>query len=223
MELTKTLDLTDTELKVDGNEAPGTFTGYASKFNSTDLVGDTFAPGAWTKALENAGTIPIFFNHDSLSVPLGKYTKIEQNARGLKVEGQLILDIPKAQDLYAAMKAGVVSGMSVGFTLDEDGYEKKEEGGFLIKEVKALREISICTFPCETKARIVSVKSESVESMKTIRDAETVLRDSGFSKSQSLGFLSKLKVIIAEELRRESDLKAKAENADALKRLNSLI
>lgn len=110
MDITKQLDLSDVELKFDDQSEAGTFSGYATKFNSVDLVGDTILPGAFTKALQNVGTLPIFFNHDSYDIPIGKYTKLEQNARGLKVEGQLILDIPKAKDVYAAMKAGVVSG-----------------------------------------------------------------------------------------------------------------
>lgn len=223
MEVSKQLDLSDVELKFDDQSEAGTFSGYATKFNSTDLVGDTILPGAFTKALENIGTLPIFFNHNSYDVPIGKYTKVEQNARGLKVEGQLILDIPKAQDVYSAMKAGVVSGLSIGFSINDDGYEEKEDrSGLIIKEIAKLREISICTYPCEPKAQITAVKSEDVEQLKTVRDFERFLRDSGFSKSSALAIVSRAKQVFADDLR-DSEKQEKQHELDALERLNSYL
>lgn len=223
MEVSKQLDLSDVELKFDDHSEAGTFSGYATKFNSVDLVGDTILPGAFTKALENIGTLPIFFNHNSYDVPIGKYTKVEQNARGLKVEGQLILDIPKAQDVYSAMKAGVVSGLSIGFSINDDGYEEKEDrSGLIIKEIAKLREISICTYPCEPKAQITAVKSEDVEQMKTVRDFEKFLRDSGFSKSVALAIVSRAKQVFADDLR-DSEKQEKQHELDALERLNSYL
>lgn len=61
MDITKQLDLSDVELKFDDQSEAGTFSGYATKFNSVDLVGDTILPGAFTKALQNVGNLPIFF------------------------------------------------------------------------------------------------------------------------------------------------------------------
>lgn len=224
MEVSKQLDLSDVELKFDDQSEAGTFSGYATKFNSTDLVGDTILPGAFTKALENIGTLPIFFNHNSYEVPIGKYTKVEQNARGLKVEGQLILDIPKAKDVYAAMKSGVVSGLSIGFSINDDGYEEKEDhSGYIIKEIAKLREISICTYPCEPKAQITAVKSEDVEQLKTVRDFERFLRDSGFSKSMALAIVSRAKQVFADDLRDSENQEKQQHELDALERLNSYL
>lgn len=220
MQYTKTLDLSEVELKVEGPDEEGTFSGYASKFNSVDLVGDTFVPGAWTKAIEGLKNLPIFFNHNSNEVPIGKYTKVEQNARGLKVEGQLLMTIPKAKEVYEAMKAGIVSGLSVGFELTKDGYDMKDDGGLLIKEVSRLREVSICTFPCEPKAQITAVKSEDLN---TIRDIEKFLRDLGLSKSQTLAFISKAKAVFADDARREPEQKAETTRLDELNRLNSYL
>lgn len=223
MDITKQLDLSDVELKFDDQSEAGTFSGYATKFNSVDLVGDTILPGAFTTALKNLGTLPIFFNHDSYDVPIGKYTKVEQNARGLKVEGQLILDIPKAKDVYAAMKSGVVSGLSISFASSKDGYEEKEDGsGYIFKDIEKLREISICTYPCEPKAQITAVKSEDVEQLKTVRDFERFLRDSGFSKSVALAIVSRAKQVFADDLR-DSEKQEKQHELDALERLNSYL
>lgn len=224
MQIIKTLDLSDAELKFDEKTEEGTFSGYASKFNSVDLAGDTIAPGAWTKAIEKIGVLPIFFNHASDEVPIGKYTKVEQNARGLKVEGKLLLSIPKAKEVYEAMKAGIVSGLSVGFTCEKGGFEEKADGtGFIFKDIARLHEVSVCTFPCEPKAQVLAIKSEAIESVKSIRDVEQILRDAGLSKSQALALVSKVKGILREEAQRESELKTRDKNRDAFLRLvNSL-
>lgn len=49
----------------------------------------------------------------------------------------------------------------------------------------------LVTFPANTKARITGVKS--TEEISTLKDAERVLRDSGFSKQDALAFVSRVK------------------------------
>lgn len=71
MEVSKQLDLSDVELKFDDQSEAGTFSGYATKFNSVDLEGDTILPGAFTKALEKIGTLPIFLIMTVMTFLLG--------------------------------------------------------------------------------------------------------------------------------------------------------
>ena len=199
----------------------GRFQGYASKFDGEDSYGDTILPGAYTPALKALGKspLPIFFNHDSMDVPIGKFDKIEQNDHGLYVKGSLTLSIGRAQEVYEAMKAGTVSGLSVGIGLTRDDYDWKDDGmGRIIKSVSLLREISICNFPADSKARISVVKSEDIDGINTIRDLELSLRDSGFSKSQALAFIAKARSLF--DAQRDSEIEKQKLQA-ALDRLNS--
>lgn len=217
--LNKQIELQDVELSVDGQ--PGTFRGYASKFNGIDSYGDTILPGAYDKVVAAGGTVPVFFNHDSFDLPIGKYTKLSANSQGLYVEGVLTLDIPRARDVYNALKAGTVSGLSVGIGIAEDDWEPNAEtGGKTIKNVSLLREISICTFPADDRARVSLVKAEDIDQMATIRDVEKCLRDAGFSKSQALAFIAKTKDILSSESLRDAEKKNEQAFLQALSSLS---
>lgn len=87
--------------------------------------------------------------------------------------------------------------MSVGFTVMKDDFDMIATGR-AFKSVKALREISICTFPANELATIESMKS--MESITTIRDVEHWLRDSvGLSKSQALGLVARIKSAVRSD------------------------
>ena len=216
--LNKQIELQDVELSVDGQ--PGTFRGYASKFNGIDSYGDTILPGAYDKVVAAGGTVPVFFNHESLDLPIGKYTKLSANSQGLYVEGVLTLDIPRARDVYNALKAGTVSGLSVGIGIAEDDWEPNAEtGGKTIKNVSLLREISICTFPADDRARVSLVKADDIDQMQTIRDVEKCLRDAGFSKSQALAFVAKTKDILSSESLRDAEKQNENAFLEALARI----
>jgi hypothetical protein len=201
----KTLSLSECELKTDGDK--GTFAGFASKYNGTDSYGDTILPGAYAKVAAKAKNLPVFLNHGTWEVPIGVYTKVEDREQGLYVEGELTLSIQKAREVYEALKAGSMSGLSVGIMLSKKDYELVDDedpwSGRVIKNVSALREVSICTFPADSKARISAVKS--ADEINTIRDLESALRDAGLSKSQAQSFIASARsVFVDEKSRRDS-------------------
>ena len=198
----KTLSLNEVELKTEGEA--GLFRGYASKFNGIDSYGDTILPGAYQKVLGRMP--PIFLNHNTMDLPIGRYTSMKENAQGLYVEGQLTLSIQKARDVYEAKKAGTIDGLSVGILLSKQDYEWNESGGRNIKSVSGLREISVCTFPADDRARIGLVKSEDIQKVVSIRELEESLRDAGLSKAQAQAFIAKAKeLIISEKVQRDSE------------------
>jgi HK97 family phage prohead protease len=110
----KTIELKDVGLKSEGNE--NTFSGYASVFNGNDLVGDTILPGAYKEAIK-LFTPKMFFNHDSYELPIGKWIKVEEDEKGLKVVGELTPGNPQSEAVKAALKHGTVDGLSIGYRL----------------------------------------------------------------------------------------------------------
>ncbi|ODT06980.1 MAG: primosomal replication protein N [Mesorhizobium sp. SCN 65-20] len=144
------------DIKAIGDD--GLFAGYASVFNVKDRGGDIVMPGAFTKSLQTypPARVKLLYQHNTTE-PIGVWTKFEEDRRGLKAEGRLILETAKGREVHALMKAGAVDGLSIGFRTIRDAVDR-EKGARLLHELE-LREVSIVTFPMNEDATVSSVKS----------------------------------------------------------------
>jgi|APCry1669188879_1035177.scaffolds.fasta_scaffold13698_4 HK97 family phage prohead protease len=136
----------------------GTVEGYASVFDtlSHDLGGwrERIAPGAFATALR-ATDFPILALYDhTIGSVLGSTAngtlRLTEDTKGLR----FALDLPDTsagRDVLALVTRGDVAGASFGFTVSKRGSEwMKGTGGVpvkVVREVKALREISIVALP----------------------------------------------------------------------------
>jgi len=190
----KTLNFEDAEIKFVGGSDVGVFEGYASVFDVVDSDGDVILPGAFKSALtmrRPGRDVAMFFNHRKFDIPIGRWTELVEDSKGLRARGELTPGHAQADMVRAAMKHGTVGGMSVGFSFTSDGFNTTKTGREF-KSVAALREISVCTFPANEEAQITSVKS--LDSIESIRDCENWLRDvAGCSKSDAQAFLARVK------------------------------
>ncbi|MCU1123535.1 HK97 family phage prohead protease [Stenotrophomonas pavanii] len=183
-----TLKIRDFDLSVKAVSDDGLFSGYGSVFGTVDSYREVVAPGAFSESLAEIKAkgrpVPVLWQHRS-GEPIGVYTSLVEDAHGLKVEGQLIIDgVARAKEAHALMKAGAVSGLSIGYYVREDSWDEKERVRTL-KKVE-LVEISLVTFPANDDARIDAIKSKLAHgSLPTMPEFEQILREAGFSKSQS--------------------------------------
>ena len=141
----------------------GIFEGYLSTYDDVDSYGTYFIPGAWDKSIErfNSGeVIPVLWSHDR-SKPIGKFTELKSDEKGLWGRGKLTLEDPQAKIAYAHMKDGSVMGLSVGFELDYDNviYNRLLDA-LGIAEVD-LFECSVVVFPANSNAKITNFKSQN--------------------------------------------------------------
>lgn len=186
------------------DDGTGKISGYASTYNNPDLSGDVMLPGCYDAVLrkiEKTGDMPVmFFSHDHLAVPCGRWDSIKSDDTGLYVTGRVNTNLEAGKEIYSALKFGSMSGLSVGFSFSPDGVEDNKAGGFDFKRIDDLFEISICAMPCNERARIDSVKSFDIESIKDYKSAEKYLRDVGyFSREQAKKFISGLKAVFNAE------------------------
>lgn len=179
----------------------GTIEGYGSVFNVVDDWGDIIVPGAFAATLaahKAAGTMPaMLWQHDP-SEPIGVWTEMIEDAKGLRVKGQLALDTVRGKEAHALLKLGALNGLSIGFMSKQWTYDRDTEVRTLT-EID-LWEVSLVTFPANEKARVTQVKG--VDEMATPKDAEKALRDAGYSKSDATAFVSR--VMRMGEARRDS-------------------
>jgi HK97 family phage prohead protease len=138
--------------------ADGTFEGYASLFGKVDLGCDIVERGAFAASLARRGAagVRMLFQHDP-AAPIGTWTDLSEDARGLFVRGRLALGAPKAREVHALMKQGALDGLSIGFRAVRARADAKS-GIRRILEVD-LWEISVVTFPMLPEARVGTVKA----------------------------------------------------------------
>lgn len=170
----------------------GEFEGYASVFDTEDHHGDTVKKGAFkaglSKLVKEKRKIKMLFNHDRFS-PIGVFKEADEDSKGLYVRGKLTLGVQKADETRLLMLDEAIDSMSIG------GYVRKE-----LRDQKTwkrdlleleLKEISPVVFPALDEARVVSVKS--LVDGAPLADVELVLRDAGFSRSDTKRLISIVK------------------------------
>lgn len=188
----------DFSLDVRSVSDAGTVEGYASTFGGQpDSYGDVVEPGAFANSLakhKREGTMPLMlFGHRSEDLPIGKWTDMAEDGKGLWVKGEIDVDDPFGVRVHRAAKSKAIRGLSIGFRTLDSGRDEGRPGVNMLKEVD-LWEVSFVNFPANRRARVTDVKSEGSEFLKkmaageqlTIRELEKMLqRDFGFSRSEA--------------------------------------
>lgn len=177
----------------------GQFSGYASIFGNVDLGGDVISKDSPFKEMvtDDEGKVLVLFQHDSGGflpgaaggLPIGKAT-VEQNSKGLKFDGQLVMDDPFVQRVHKHLVAKTLRGMSIGYDILPGGAKLLDSG---VRELNALKlwEISAVTFGMNPKAGVDRVKQ--VARCTSVRELEGMLREAaGLSKTQAAKFAGEI-------------------------------
>lgn len=210
----------EAELKTEIS-VPGFFTGYASTFGGkADFGGDIIHEGAFKETLKSGGImgfgIAMCWMHDTKQ-PLGTWTKLVEDAKGLAVEGQLAIATQIGHDAYEFMKMGAIKGLSIGYKIPEGGseYDEKKKERHL-KKIQ-LYEISPVTLPMNNRAIITNIKSAQSE-----RELEDALRDEGLSRPVAKYIAGLCKLVLFERKNKTSVAGSLRDASAAIKSMKSL-
>lgn len=204
---------TNFEVKFAKDAPEGTFSGYASIFNHEDFGGDVILKGAFKQTLADwakKGKLPkmllqhgggYFGGSSEDMIPIGKWNSMEEDSKGLYVEGRLIaLDTDRGKALHAAMREGEMDGLSIGYRAKEFILGTKPEEPYRTIKRLDLMEVSVVLFGMNDKALVDSVKSDMIDAINTLSEAEEVLREAGiFSRKAATAFVSRLARIAQRE------------------------
>ena len=150
-------------------------TGYASWFGVEDTGRDLVERGAYLDSLARASAegrgIKMLWQHDPAQV-IGVWDVVEEDARGLRVEGRLLPGVEKAREAAALVEAGAIDGLSIGYTVKRA--VKDERGRRVLKELE-LWEVSLVTFPMLPSARVGAKADPLREMARAIRAAREEL------------------------------------------------
>ncbi len=214
MLINQTLSLNNCDIKFAAAE--GAFSGYGSVFGNVDSKNDIIMPGAYAEVLKAAERLPVYVNHGWLrdALPVGHWSGLKEDDRGLYGDANLIMQMPSAVDAYWGMKSGLVTGLSVAILPDAKATERRADGVRVIHRIKALKEISIVTVPANDAARVTDIKTaDEVEQIETIRDFERFLRDAGgLTKGATEALVARAKIIFGRGEPDQEAIDAKAMN-----------
>lgn len=181
-----TKDFAALEIKA---QAGGQFTGYASVFGERDSYGDIIEEHAFDATLsefKRKGRQPAMLWAHRMDEPIGSYSAVEADSRGLLVSGKLASK-GRAEEVRELIAMGAVSGLSIGYLPVVEQYSNEDKINRIV-ELK-LFEISLVSIPACDSARLTSVKS--IESITTTRQAEQTLREvAGLSRAEAEAFIN---------------------------------
>jgi HK97 family phage prohead protease len=152
---TCTLDF-ETRLASDDS---GTFTGHAAIFDETNSHNEIVKRGAFTRSIADHQARDrkplMLWSHDPADI-IGVWDSVREDSTGLAVSGRLILDSTRGRDAHALLKAGAVTGLSIGFRAKNS--TRNAKGVRVLSDVD-LVEISLVGLPSAGNARVTSVRS----------------------------------------------------------------
>lgn len=186
-----------TKLTIKSHHPDGFFCGYASVFHLKDHHGEVITPNAFKNSLAqwkaHGGMPKLLWQHDQKQ-PIGIWHEIYEDDYGLFVKGQLLLDLQRAREAYALLKAGVIDGMSIGFRpVKTQKYGNTQD--HYIEEID-LQEISLVTFAANSRAKVTAVKaSDKIQNAhlanQVTQSKETEMTDTMNARLDELDMLMK--------------------------------
>jgi HK97 family phage prohead protease len=145
------------------DDSQGSIIAYASTFGNVDQQNDRVIKGAFKKSIQDAlarGKAflwPMLYQH-SADLPIGGWHSASEDDKGLRVKGQINLDIQLGREVYSNIKAGILDQFSIGYDVPKGGYNYTKDG---VRELSALSlwEISPVVFAADPEALLVGVKN----------------------------------------------------------------
>lgn len=134
-------------LSLQDSNQQGWFYGYASIFNVIDQQRELVKPGAFIKTLEEHkanGTMPKMLWQHNPDKPIGVWTKIYEDNKGLYVEGRLLLDVKLGMEAYSLIRNNAIAGLSIGFKSNKVSIDTHKKAR-IIHDLD-LHEVSLVTF-----------------------------------------------------------------------------
>lgn len=173
------------EVKAAGED--GIIEGYASVFGVRDSHNEVVLPGAFADSLaahKRQGTKPLMLWQHNPDEPIGVWSEISDDGKGLWVKGQLLKGVRRADEALIMLKASAIQGLSIGYREVDVTPADKGDPRKLIK--LDLFETSIVSFPANRQSRVETVKQILMDgNLPPMPDFEKFLREAGFSKTQA--------------------------------------
>lgn len=170
----------------------------------------------WCTAWREAGKpLPMYFQHNDQSMPIGEWTDFEFTDDGMKGTGRIFTATSAGADIYTILKESpnLVGGVSVGVYADEYcmvdgegnpypvGSGNAWEDGYFQVTAGGLAEVSIVMQPNNPMAEIQKLEFSHPDGNFNLKAFEKALRDAGLSKMDA----TKAASVFGSVVKRDAD------------------
>jgi len=154
---------------IDGD---GRFCGYASLFGRVDLSGDVVETGAFARTIAQRGPsgVGMLLEHDPCAV-IGRWLVVEEDARGLWVEGRLG-GTAAAAIAARLMRSGRLDGLSIGFRTVGALQDRAAQ-------LRRLTEIDLWEVSVVTSPMLPEARARAADAARATRDTPAPAVDAG--------------------------------------------
>jgi HK97 family phage prohead protease len=176
------------ELKfADADKPAGVFSGYGAVFGNVDSHGDVIRPGAFVESIAESKAagrnVPMHVMHRGAfggdGLPVGVWTNLTEDDRGLKVEGKISgMNTDGGRLLFERVKDGALGGLSIGYRVKPDGAILGKRTGEAKRTLTRLHlsEISLVDDPSNALSRVDEIKSAVMDEFKELMKVADVSR-----------------------------------------------
>lgn len=192
------------ETKSENGQEFGVVKGYGATFGNVDRGQDRILKGAFSESIakhqEKGKQLKMLSEHWDT---IGGWPVFSETRKGLKVEGNINLDVQKGIETYSLAKQGVLTDLSIGYrAIDVEFVNEKvgeKDGNDIMMNIRNIKkaelfEVSIVSHPMNEEANITSVKS-----CKTITDITRLLKSRGITNKETNDIIYFLKSLIRND------------------------
>ncbi|MDX1924151.1 MAG: phage major capsid protein [Rickettsiaceae bacterium] len=138
--------------------------GYASVFGIVDSYDDIVEQKAFARAIEaGPNNVKFLWQHDARS-PIGKVEKIFSDDYGLYIEAKITSGTKRGREAIDLVHKGIVDGLSIGYNTVSSWQDNEDRR--VISDLD-LWEVSLVTFPANSKARLDNADSIKLQAIIT--------------------------------------------------------
>jgi uncharacterized protein len=163
--------------KADTTAGEGKFTALVSAFGITDSQGQSIERGAFAdalKAFSDDQPLPVLWDHqwDDIWAHIGS-AKAEETDEGLRIEAQLDMSNPTAEQAYSLLSQGRVHEFSIGGFESPEGIETDDQGVEHVTSF-ALTEVSLTLKGANPATKLIEVKHDASGPALTVKEGRVL-------------------------------------------------
>jgi HK97 family phage prohead protease len=141
-------------VRLDAARGRGRISGYGAVFGTVNRRNFKLMAGAFTRS-QHSVPLPMLWLHRE---PIGRWHEVQQDEHGLRLQGELNLDVELGRRALAHVEHGDTLGLSIGFAIGKAAGAVVERGNVLEVHEGDLLECSVVPAAAEPLARIDRVQ-----------------------------------------------------------------